>query len=205
MSQFLQQFLAFSFILLLISCQPQKLIREEYQPGKTLSAPLQVAKGDNVVYKASIDIFRNTLSGLFIIVNDDSIFKVGFISEMGIKFFDMVIRKDAYDVVYCMEALNRKQVLNSIARSLQYLLEDPEKHNGEFFSDRDNNIFYRVKDNNGWNRKYFLEDSRVKRIAGRRLLRNKVFLEVSYNDNEQPENIIFLQRGMRMRIELTKL
>ncbi len=207
MNRFANQFLAFSLsTFLLLSCQPYKLVDEEKQHQYTVSNPLSVDVDSRAIYKVSIELFRNNLSGLFVIVNADSLYKVGFVSEMGIKFFDMIIDDDGYEVVYCMDALNRKPVLNSIARSLKYIIEDPVKHEGDFFVNEDNEVVYMLSDNDGWKRKYYLDNNHVEQIVGRRLLRKKVFVNLdNYNNEEQPENIIFLQRGMRMRIEMTKL
>lgn len=206
MSRFPRQFLAFSIIsFLLFSCQTHKLIWEEEQPGPDISAPLQLEKGDRAIYKANLEVFRNNISGVFVILNADSLYKVGFVSEMGVKFFDMKIDEDGYEVVYCMEAINRKPLLNSIVRSLQYILEDPGKHDGSFYATKSNDTIYKLTDNDGWKRKYFIENGRVKRIEGKKLLRNRVFVNAVYNNKNQPENIIFLQRGIRMRIEMNKL
>ncbi len=206
MNRFPHPFLLCSItIFLFLSCQPYKLVQEEKQQSYSVSSPLHINTGDNAIYKASIRLFNNDLSGLFVMVNADSLYKVGFLSEMGIKFFDMIIAQNSYEVVYCMEALDRKPVLNAIARSLRFILEDPAKHDGDYYADKDNNIIYKSDGNDRWKRKYYLENNRIEKIKGRRFIRNRLFINLSYNNNKQPENIIFLQRGMRMRIEMTKL
>ncbi len=206
MSRFLHPFSVCSLtIFLFFSCQPYKLVKEEKQHRYTVSSPLHIDVGDKAVYRASVGILGNYFSGLFVIVNADSLYKAGFLSGMGIKFFDMQIDEDGYEIIYCIESFNRKPVLNAMARGLRFMLEDPSKYDGNFYVDKDDDIIYRSADNDGWKRQYYLENGRTKQITGRRFIRNMVLVELYNNRADQPENIIFLHKGMRLRIEMKKL
>ncbi len=206
MSRYLRLSLAFSIVIFMFAaCSPYKLVINEADTGRQISPPLQIETGDRVMYRTNIEIFRNNLSGLLVIVNADSLYKTGFVSEIGIKYFDMIIKDDGYEVVYCMEALDRKPVMNRIARSLKYILDDPAGFDGDFYTGDNNDLIYRAEDNEGWERIYHIENNKVESIEGRRFLRKRILVNGLYNDEKQPENIIFLHKGFRMKIEMRKL
>ena len=52
-------------------------------------------------------------------------YRVVFTNQVGITFFDLGLRNDSLEVVYCFESLNRKALLNIIRTDLILLLSAP--------------------------------------------------------------------------------
>ncbi len=201
MNRYLTLFLVFSAFIL-FACDTYKLIKDNNIYKKELSAPIKIEEGSNVVYKANVDLSVEKLSGLFVIFNADSLFKVSFISEMGIKFFDMTIDEEGYEFIYCMEPLDKRIILNTFANYFTALLQNPKYYKGDFYYDKKNTPVYKIKDNSNRRRYYYFEESIMNKIKTKRYLRNRFSIELFYNDKKHPEKIIFLQNIPDFKIEM---
>jgi len=74
-------------------------------------------------YTASIDVLKNHLTGLIIIKQTDSITKhIVFVTELGMKMFDLEIKNNDISVVYVFEPLNKPQLVEAIKRNFSNML-----------------------------------------------------------------------------------
>lgn len=82
-----------------------------------------------VLYRSSINIYGNNITGLTLIKKTDSAIRVVSMSELGMKYFDFEFPPDqlkATKVHYIMETLNKKLLVNMIIRDFNLLLFPPE-------------------------------------------------------------------------------
>src|ERR1035437_4022081 len=76
----------------------------------------------SILYNTHVNVIGKHLSGLMIIKRmRDSTIRVVFSSEMGVKFFDFEYSGIGFKVVYCMEQLNKKVVINQLKKDLGFL------------------------------------------------------------------------------------
>jgi hypothetical protein len=81
---------------------------------------------NSILYKTSIDIYKNHFSGLMVIkpVSDES-HRILFITELGIKIFDMeFFRNGEFRLHYCLEALNRRSVIRTLKNDLGLMIHN---------------------------------------------------------------------------------
>ncbi len=126
MKRFLIQCLLFSSITLLVSesCSIKRLSLIPVADPETI-APLHrpfLSPGTELLYKAKIDIRGNPYSGLFAIrIFSDERYRVVFLNELGMKFFDFETGSKGLITHYCFEAFQKagiKKVLEETVNTL---------------------------------------------------------------------------------------
>lgn len=69
-------------------------------------------------YKASIDVLKNHLTGLLIVKQTDSITKhLVFVTELGMKMFDLEAKNKELKAVYVFEPLNKPLLIDALVRN----------------------------------------------------------------------------------------
>jgi hypothetical protein len=139
-----------SLILLLSACAPLKPGKlEKVRASEEFCASFDGGTGrrpaalfgsafEKGLFKASIDIRDNHLSGLLFIkkiqdsaellpgkdspVHVPAYHRIVFCNEMGMTFFDLGIGHEGHDVIFCFEPLNRKGLLNVLETAFRILL-----------------------------------------------------------------------------------
>ena len=84
---------------------------------------------EKALYKTSIEIYGNSLTGLTLIKRTDSAIRVVSMSEMGMKYFDLEFplnRIELTKVHYIMKPLDKKMFINLLDRDFRLLLFYPE-------------------------------------------------------------------------------
>ena len=82
---------------------------------------------EKVLFQASIDVYENHLSGLMFVKDMivDSSYRVVFLSETGLSFFDFEFPKSSnqpFKVHYCMDMLNKKLIIKTLKQDIELLL-----------------------------------------------------------------------------------
>ena len=115
-----------SLALLALSCLGcTRLSYPERTPvagdGKALHA-LQ-PKLTTTLYRTQIDVVGKHLSGLlFFKEQPDDSYRVVFTNEMGLDFFDFHFANHKFEVLYCIEQLNKKAVINQLHKDIGFML-----------------------------------------------------------------------------------
>lgn len=112
------------------------------EESKTIA--LHIFGGDfkKALYRTSIGIYGNSLTGLTLIKKTDSATRVVAMSELGMKYFDLEFPFDKQKlpkVHYVMEPLNKKLLVNMIIRDFSLLLSPPEINRSEIMISKENN------------------------------------------------------------------
>lgn len=113
------------FCLLFSSCKISK-----YKRLDCVNIPLTenniypVIKPNKVLkYNASIDVLKNHLTGLLIIKQTDSLTKhVVFVTELGMKMFDLEVKSMEINAAYVFEPLNKPALIDAIKRNFNNML-----------------------------------------------------------------------------------
>lgn len=85
----------------------------------------------SVKYNTTIDVLKNHLSGIVIAKQTDSITsRVVFVTELGMKMFDMEIINDSVNAIFVFEPLNKPAIVNVLKESFKnmFLLNIKNKH-----------------------------------------------------------------------------
>ena len=86
--------------------------------------PLVQGDTNRFLFRTHVDIYRNHLGGLMLIkpVNGKG-YRVLFMTEVGIKIFDMEFFSNGdFKLHYCLDALNRKSVLETLKNDIGLIL-----------------------------------------------------------------------------------
>jgi hypothetical protein len=86
---------------------------------------------DHLLMNTTIDVMKNHFSGLMVIKSlKDSGYRVVFLTEVGLKIFDLeFVPGEKVKVYYFMDALNKKILIRTLSSDLGLLLAQPQTHN----------------------------------------------------------------------------
>jgi len=112
---------------ILIGCLMAMTISLTAQPeGIKLSQPWVFSNSfEKGLFKTEMNIYDNSLTGLIIIKRTGETFRAVFVSEIGIKYFDIEIggsETNVFIVHYMLEMLNRKTLVKFIEDTFRMLM-----------------------------------------------------------------------------------
>lgn len=115
-------------LLYLSSCGALK--KSHYKPiglpGKSTTINLIPIPASSV-YKTDIILGNKNISGLVVFKKTAlNSWRIVFLNEIGMKFFDFEITKNEFSVIECYEYLNRKKILALLEHDFRLLLETSE-------------------------------------------------------------------------------
>jgi hypothetical protein len=105
------------------------------------------------LYQSEIRFMKNYYSGMMVIKHQsDSVSRVVFLTEMGIKVFDFEIRnplkyKDYYKVFYIMEPMSKKIIQKTLANDLGLLLQNAGESDKKYYISKNNQNVVKIKNN----------------------------------------------------------
>jgi hypothetical protein len=131
-----------------VSIKPGGLTRDKAAPDLPGTAITRYrAPESSQLYKATLDIKKHHLTGLLVIKRMDTVapqgaqkkpedspgtFRIVFVNEVGMTFFDLELSPDSLHVVSCFASLNRKALINILETDFRILtMNDPmqdQKH-----------------------------------------------------------------------------
>ncbi|WP_410879143.1 hypothetical protein [Myroides sp. DW712] len=127
----MKKLLLISFALLFLSsCKSYygpNTRKEEYTKGVfTVANTYFATVGEEHIFRAHIQVFKKELSGLLVVKRmDEHLHRVVLTSDFGNTLFDFSIYKDKpYAINYVMPDLDKKIILNFLAKDFSYLVED---------------------------------------------------------------------------------
>jgi hypothetical protein len=113
------------FLLLLgcLGCSP--VLYQDLTPTTADASALRALQPEfsTVLYRTQIDVVGKHLSGLLFFKKlDDKSYRVVFTNEMGLNFFDFHFAGPQFEVIHCIDQLNKKAVINQLRKDLGLLL-----------------------------------------------------------------------------------
>lgn len=185
-------------------------------PGlKKCSGPERVAAMDHSPYKdrfnkmlfrASIDIRTDRLTGLLLIKKmSDSTIQIVFTNEIGMTFFNFIMKKDAFETGYCFEGMNKKGLINMFRTGFELMLDYQFEEKGRLTlcDPRDGNVITSGRSGRyvGWSG-ISGTDPKVAFINGMTNFSDKTLITFSDFSGEIPKSVIIFNPLINLRIRL---
>lgn len=201
----MKRFLPISIgLLFLISCKGYfgpKVHKTDYIQGHyTVTNNYFTNIGEEHIFRANVEAFKKELSGLLVVKRiNEELYRIVLTSDFGNTLFDFSIYKSKpYEVNYAMPDLNKKVILNFLAKDFTYLVEDTYILNGKAILDSIN--IYR---GNYRNKKIFIvidQHGEVKEIIAASASKEKVVFLYS-----KENGAVIKHRNFPVKIELISL
>lgn len=158
------------------------------------------------LYKASVDVVGNHLSGILLIKQmPDSSMRLVFSNEMGLKFFDFEYNANGFNLHYIMPKMNKKAVITTLQKDLELILFQLDASTGSVYSG-DGLLYFRYKQPKGYN--YYITDQsvtslvRIERSSTRKPVAEVIML--NYKDGV-PDSIGITHKNFNFTIGLKRI
>jgi len=201
-------YILISFILFYSCSYP---VRKGYK--KADYNQIQVLKPDfkKVVYRTSIDVYKNHFSGIMVIkrVEADSSYRIVFLSELGMKFFDFEFNNnlpEGFKIHQILEPINKKLLINTLHRDFELFLKIyPQKIKKESYISN-KSMIEKVKYKGLYNYYKFNNDSNyVTFITQKGWLFKKLEISNTSFSKSSPDTVKFIHKGINLTINLSKI
>jgi hypothetical protein len=197
-------------LVLLGSCSPT-LLNDFSRSNATLELSRAGWFGNNdgsTMFRASVNAWKKNSTGIMVVkpFGDDS-HRVVFMTEMGIKIFDIQIyRNGSQKLHYSVNELNRGSVVSMLGNDLGLMIY-PFTSTGslKLMERMDRSTVVRIKDKKG--RRYLFMDKdsgRLKEVVSSGILFRKVRIKYTGNGSK-PEKIEISHNFLNLDINLTLL
>lgn len=163
---------------------------------------------EKALYKIDISYSGKNLSGMAMIkkMEENNSFRTVFMSETGLKYFDFEFPEDDSAVVhYVMDAMNRKGLIQTLTTDLGLLLRTTidDSEATYYFHDKSGEGLIIKEKQKGRNYFYFNQsDETPSQILHRACLSPATDIEINYNAENIPSNIIFTHGILNFKMEL---
>ncbi len=200
-----------SILILLTSCAiPIKYKLAEQR--RILSSDVQpmVSSEIAMLYKTQIFLFNKYYTGLLLHKQTDSATShLAFVTEVGMKMFDIEIKKDSLKTAYCFEPMNTPKITNLLESDMGTILLYPllNKTAKIYVNRKQGNMLY-VTHKKG--KKYFYYTQANSPRIAKTLVRGKIFTKqktvYKYGADNLPESVSLKHKGLlRLKIKLNRI
>ena len=200
-----------SIFILLTSCAiPIKYKLAEQR--KILSSDVQpmVSSENPMLYKTQIFLFNKYFTGLLLHKQTDSVTShLVFVTEVGMKMFDIEIKKDSLKMAYCFGSMNKPKITNLLESDMGSILLYPllNKTAKIYVNTKQENTLYVTKEKG---RKYFYYTQPNSPRIAKTLVRGKIFTKqktvYKYGADNLPESVSLKHKGLlRLKIKLNRI
>jgi hypothetical protein len=197
------RYLPISLLLLVWACASYPE-RNDFQPietsGTSVTNPYFSDPEKDYVYKADIDLYRKTFSGILILKKlGVQHHRVVFTTEMGNTIFDFSFKGNDFIVNHILADINKKMVINLLKKDFRTLVtENPSVLNT--FTSQDRFIFETKIDE----RKHYYHaiDGNLEKIVQTKNRKKRVSFIFSAVNAEVAKNIQILHHNIKLSIRL---
>jgi hypothetical protein len=134
-----------------VSIKPPHVIRDTSQVTHHASRVTKFTPPDaSHLYKATVDIKKHHLTGLLVIKRMDTItpalspspkvkenfsgtYRIVFMNEVGMTFFDLEMQPDGFKVVSCFSSMNKKALINILETDFRMLIGSGPLQSGKIY------------------------------------------------------------------------
>jgi hypothetical protein len=162
------------------------------------------------LFNTKIDVFKNHFSGLMIVKPEpNESYRVVFITEVGLKIFDMGFLPDSQvNIHYMMDAMNRKKLIKILSNDISLVLMNGLKvRKPEMLAHTNpNHIVFRYRNGNRRNDYLLSEDSKKPYLAKQTAcFTNKVKAELYGNPVSGIDSVKIKHYHLRLSIDLYRI
>lgn len=172
--------------------------KKEHQPVLLLTDDSK-----SMLFNTQIDLFKNHYSGLTVIKKfSDTSHRVVFVTEMGLKIFDIeLFEKGVYKVHFIPEWMNKKPLIKTLANDFGLLTKDNFSSAG--LLQKNGKDILKMKENR--NKKfYFIEDNKVGEILQVKGVSKKVNVDFYRTENEV-DSVKINHYNIKLSIQLSRI
>ncbi|WP_293893376.1 hypothetical protein [Flavobacterium sp.] len=191
--------------LVLASCATNNLAKDlkPVTPEKTIyNAPYFSNPEIDYVYKATINVYRNELSGIFIAKKiNDATHRVVFTTEFGNKLLDFEISETNFKVNSIVDELNKKIIITTLKKDFRLILRSNYIIN-EQLEDEKSKVF---KSDEGTNYNYLYinkSDEKLYKIVSASKRKEKIRIDFASEKNNIADTIVIQHYNIKLRIKL---
>lgn len=160
------------------------------------------------LFRSSVSIYRNHFSGIILIKPTTESRRILFITETGIKVFDLeFFSPENYEVHYCMEAVNRKALIRTLGNDFSLMLYSvSDDSRSKVLTDSRSRTIIRSTDDAG-KRFCFINANtcKVEELVSPGLLCDKLKIGFFSNTPEAPDSILISHKNIKLDIQLTRI
>jgi hypothetical protein len=200
-------------VLLISSCSLSRFQGVQQTPvtavGNNDIIPWFRGDKDRYLFQASIDIYNRHFGGIMLIKTfTTSSYRVVYLTELGIKVFDMeFFRNGDFRLYYCIDAINRKSVIRTLKNDFGLMLEDfPGKNKMKSIGKNlDGKTVFTSSDRTGM-KNYIIADStkRVEEILLKKMLLKKMDILFFSGDGHELDSVKIKHFNLKLNIQLSK-
>jgi len=166
-----------------------------------------VPKFDKILYNAQINVTGKHLSGLLIFKTmPDKTIRTVFTNEAGLTFFDFEFAENNFKVVYCMNKLNRKPVINQLKKDLGLIIRYQMQEKPQLIKSGNNELYFGYTRNKEtmW---YITpgDCSEITRIETASKRKKKIIVTVSGYNTTLPDTVYLEHQAFEFNISLQKI
>jgi hypothetical protein len=199
-------------LLLINSCSVALLNGYRSVPGSRSAEPVSWFTTDSGYFllNTKIDMMKNHFSGLMVIKpENDGAFRVVFITEVGLKVFDMEFMADRHEKVhYILEAMNKKVLINKLSGDLSLVLMNglPVMHPRVWVHKEEPITVFRYK-NGIRNTFYYLRNEAGRPYLGLRTscIMGKVRADFHGNQDTGIDSVKIRHNNIRLEIRMSRI
>lgn len=161
------------------------------------------------LFNMQIDFRKRHFSGMLIIKQfENNTYRALLTSYFGMKIFDMEFGKDLFNVHYCIDPLNKKQVVNTLKTDLEnlFFFNLDNVNNVSVYSSKENDslkIYKTEKDKH-----YYLintKSEQLHRLDVPRFISSLQYRFTDFDENNFPSRITIKHTNIGLKFQLNKL
>jgi hypothetical protein len=157
------------------------------------------------VYKASIDVYGKQLGGIFVAKKiNDSIHRAVLTTDFGNTLLDFEVSENSFKVIYCVDELNKKIVLNTLKDDFRLVFR--QNYFVEEAFENQSHTVYKVKDGKRFN--YLSEnksDQMLTQLIHTTKTKEKVVIRFEGKNTTFAKKINIEHKNIKLNIELNQI
>ncbi len=165
---------------------------------------------ESSIFKAEILIRQKQLSGIMVFKRTaPELWRIVFINEIGMKFFDLKLARDNFEVVECYQGLKRKKLLSLLEQDFRLLLIPPEHPVQVHVKKEKNNVsvfLERPEHRKGWNI-YYLSGNNLllKETESYGFWEKKISVSFNSYKRNHPDSFVINHNDVKLKLHFKLL
>lgn len=196
------RYLLISFCLLFIACgsySKKHHFQIETISNNIIHNPYFSNETKDYVYKANIDVYENSFSGIFIVKKLGEVnHRIVFTTEMGTKIFDFSFLDDAFKVNFIIEDINKAILINILKKDFKALIQE-KLPVIKSFSSHDTLVYKTILNNK---KHYYFKTKQLDKIVRANNGKEKVTFLFSEINDTVANQIKILHSNIKLNINL---
>lgn len=195
------RFISFVFILLFLqSCVLQSLKKTE---DNFLYKKILTDTSKSYIYRANLSLYNNDFSGMIIIKPTDEAYRIVFINEIGMKFFDFEFSANNYKVNHIFEPINKKMFIKLLINDFRFILMSKLNLNYSTYKNKQSYL-YVIKPKNEKELYYFnLQNKYPEKAIKYSIFSKTTVLKLINYNNDVPNNISIKHKNVKFAMDLS--